>query len=341
MKRILTYIIIYPAAIMLLLSACQKEEVPVFEGGAIDEFMIRTEQLASTKSYTGGEIKKFEANDSIRVFGFFKAAESSSRGLRFMPAHNDSVGATYIYEKDVLGWHRFVKQSSVGAWRSGFFHDFTAYYLLKKPESKEVEYIMDNKGLAHEELLWGETKNVEFRGDAQIIPQITFQHQLSRIKVRILHDMDTNASDEFTVKEFRFELDNKRAVFNVETGEWNDDDASGDVQLSFPLNSAITLDDSNRLEPLDAAECWTLPGRTISKFEVLISKGTGIGDEKYVSVDFESHSGFTSEVKTKAGYVTILQLELTNLKPIVFTVSLTPWIVQPHSGEISDDEPTP
>ena len=336
MKRILTYIIIYPVAIMLLLPACQKEEVPVFDGVAIDEFMVRTEQLASTKAYTGGEIEKFDTNDSIRVFGFFKAASSSTRGLRFMPAHNDSVGATYIYEKDVLGWHRFVKQSNVGAWRSGFYHDFTAYYLLNKPESKEVEYIMDSKGLAHEELLWGETKNEYFSGAAQIIPQITFQHQLSRIKVRVLHDMDTNASDAFSLTEFRFTLDNKEAVFNVETGEWSNSVTPEDVELSFELNPSVELRNTNRLKPIDAAECWVLPGRTISDFNLRIKNDISEKEEE-VEVKFKSHSGFTNEVKTKAGYITILQLELTNLKPIIFTVSLTPWNVEKHLGEISDD----
>ena len=336
MKRIPTYILI----ISLLLSACRKEEEQPASNVVINELMVRSEQMTTTKAYTQGEITEFETNDSIRVFGFFKAA-TGDPATRFMPPIADVVpGATYVYERDVNGWHRFLNVSDAGAWRSGFYHDFTAYFLVDKPATNEVTYTMTATGLPPKELLWGETKDVPFSGDAQVIPRITFKHQLSRIRITRIHDLELNPGEVFNVINYSFKLDGKTAVFNVETGTWSGISAE-DVLLSFGLNEQ--LHDGNRLEDKFVTEFWVLPDRTITDFEMQIEQEIPPAplQLKTIPVTFKGHTNPTADIETKAGYVSTLRVEIGNLKPIVFTVSLEPWTVEKKTGEIKDPDPQP
>ena len=327
MKRTPTYLLTF---LLLLFASCEEQE-PITGNASINEFLTEVEQAKTTRPLTWpGEKEKFEKNDTIHVFGFSKAL-SGGVGTRFMPNDDNSTGATYLSDnRDVLGWHRFKAYGSdIGLWRDGFYHDFTAYYYIPKFETKNQTFTMDSSGLPPKELLWGKTENVFFNGNVVVIPQITFKHQLSRIRIKVIHNMDSIAAESHTLEKIAFNLDNRSADFNVETGQWSNDSGGA---IGIELFPDTTLVDITQLESTDIIECWVLPNREISSFYVTLEN-----DPVPILVPFKHHfDPNIDKVITKPGYITELQLEFGEIRTIIFTVRLVPWEKVEKESDITD-----
>jgi len=326
MKRVPTYSLTF---LLLLFASCEEQE-PIIGNTSIIEFLTEVEQAKTTRSWTG-EKTVFENGDTIYVFGSAKTS-SGGTGVRFMPADDDSTGAAYISDnRDVLGWHRFkASGSDIGLWRDGFYHDFTAYYYTPKFETKNQTFTMDSLGLPPKELLWGETKNVFFNGNAIVIPKITFKHQLSRIRIKVIHDMAPEDALSFAISKIAFNLNNSSADFNVETGQWS---SGFGGPIGIELFPDTTLVDITRLESTDIIECWVLPNKEISDFYVTLE-----GTLDPILVPFIHNSDpSVKNVITKPGYITELQLEFGDIRTIIFTVSLMPWEKVREERDITDE----
>ena len=326
MKQILTYISIIS---LLFFSSCEEKE-PVMGGGvSINEFMTEVERARISRSFDDNNKTEFAIGDTIYVFGLAKATTGDT-GIRFMPNDNDDTGDRYIYEADVLGWHRFQAfESEIGLWRDGFYHDFTAYHHASKFEFKDQTFAMDSSGLAPNELLWGEVKNVFFSGNSVIIPKITFNHQLSRIRIKVIHNMAPGDAQNCTINKITFNLNNSSADFNAEKGQWsNYSGGSSGIKLLPGKN----LDEIPRLTSEEIIECWVLPTCLIDDFYVTLD---GIEDPILVSFKHNFDPNISPPI-TKPGYITELQMEFGDVRMIVFTVNLVPWVKVKKESVIED-----
>ena len=326
MKQISTYLSIIA---LLFFSSCEEKE-PVTESVTlINEFMTEVEQAKITRSFDDDNKREFIIDDTIYVFGFAKATTGDT-GIRFMPDDNNDTGDKYIYEADVLGWHRFKAfGSEIGLWRDGFYHDFTAYYYTSKFLTKNQTFVMNSSGLDPDELLWGEVKNIFFSGNSVVIPKITFKHQLSRIRIRVVHDMAPEDAEAFTINEITFNLDNSSADFNAETGQWSNH-TGGTIGIGLYPNE--NLNNIARLTSEAITECWVLPNKAISNFYVTLD---GSLDPIPVFFKNDFNPNITQPI-TKPGYITELQMEFSDIRTIIFTVNLVPWVKIQKESDITD-----
>jgi hypothetical protein len=334
---------IYLLPLFLLLAACHEtEQAPEASTIVISELIAETEQMPTSKA---GEKEEFGAGDKIHVFGFAdKSSPSSTRGTRFMPDVNylatSGVGLTYTYfDESYNRGSRFRRtplpgdpDPEVGFWRVGEYHDFTAYYFAGlKPTAEEQLFAMGTTGLPREELLWGETMNLLYRGDAVIRPEIKFKHQLSRIRVELIHNMNDDVAEDFTITGLEVGLNKEQAKFNFVEGEWTG--YSGTTILTESLNKNLK-DDIEPLvvTPLTDEDWWVLPGCDIELTLHYKRFENGAFVDYSPVVPFENNITGESPT-TRKGYITVLRLHINDVKPIIFTVSLEDWNVEKHSGE--------
>ena len=224
---------IYLLPLFLLLAACHEtEQVPETSTIVISELIAETEQMPTSRAANGEKIK-FEDGDKIHVFGFYKSSPSPTRGTRFMPDVNylttSGIGLTYTYLNESYNrGSRFRRTPTggdpeVGFWRVGQYHDFTAYYFAGlRPTGEDQLFPMGTTGLPDEELLWGEVMDLPYNGNAVIRPEIKFKHQLSRIRVELIHNMNDDVAEDFTITGLEVALNAEQAKFNFAEGEWTD-----------------------------------------------------------------------------------------------------------------------
>ena len=351
MKYNIKYLIL-----ILSLYACEKiphTQQPPSE--TINEFLIIEEEMESTIARSSvNDNKEFISGDSIRLYGYSKqiaGAETPAQGReRFMPEADGISGATYKYSKDQTGgWHRFFRDEStdqiMGFWRVGFFHDFSAYYSEITPTTGDsIRFIMSsretNPGLVPKNLLWGESRDIYFSGDAQIIPKIRFYHQLSRVRVEVMHDMPPVAIEDICIDSIKFDLAKSGATFNLETGLWrNWVDTPITIAKEFSPSDG-QMDDTKfpRLKFIEIADLWVLPHCTLSDFKFYLTQGT---NEKDFEIDFKDlfndNGDEPTEIITKPGYVTTLRIQFGEIKQIIYTISLQPWHRTEVESIIKDD----
>ena len=334
-----------------LFYACEEVEHVSESFSEINEFLIQREPEVTTTLRSSGDSKEtFVSGDQIYVYGFSKPVAGASTlidgRVRFMPTVGE-IGTIYEYERNRDdGWHRFKRTPSlidpeIGYWRTKQYHDFTAYYYDHTPAqiTRELELEMTATGLPKEELLWGEVKDIYFSGEALVIPEIKFKHQLSRIRVLVMHDMADIAAEDFDITGIQFKLDKSAATFNLETGEWTNS-VSEEHQIAEAFTD-LEMDDFPKLEFQEITDLWVLPYCTISDFKFsLIQHELPLPD---FSVNFEGHfddsgTGNPTTIVTKPGYITTLRILFGKIKPIIFTVSLDPWDVQSKTSTITDIE---
>jgi len=331
---------------VLLLYSCEKVEQVSESVSVINEFLIQKESVTTSDLKSTGSKDIFTSGDEIYLYGYSKSSNSPTIGTRFLPMADNTTGVTYEYEEDKNEWQRFLRNENdgleIGFWKTGLFHDFRAYYLETKPATPNLELTLTSDGLPKEDLLWGEVKNVYFSGAEYTIPQIKFKHQLSRIRVDVMHDIDMEGvtSEDFKITEIKFNLDKKKATFNLETGEWDSEDLTGIlIKEEFPSGKSIPIP---KLTFEEVAEWWVLPESTLSDFMFHLSRKGEDDAEPYV-VKFENlfeetEDGEPAVVKTKAGYITVLRIKLGDIKQIIFTVSLEPWEKHPEKETITDKD---
>ena len=335
---------------VLLLCACEGAQYVPESFVETNEFLVKKESAVTMRTRSSSEWVKdiFEPNDIIYIYGYSKQVEGAATVAdgrnRFMPVSDNTTvttGAAYEYYSDQNnGWYRFYRDPDVddgqeiGFWRSRQYHDFTAYYYDPMPISPNLELEMTTIGLPKNELLWGDTTDIYFSGDAHVIPRIRFEHQLSRIRVDVVHEMNVPTADNFKVMKLELNLDRKKASFNLETGEWTD-----------PLGSILLTADPNedflyieQLDPTPIHEWWVLPYCEISDFKLYLMRDNVVLDEP-IEVEFQNYLDPLKTPITQSGYITVLRLEFGDIKSIIFTVSLEPWDpYRPEDDiEINDD----
>ena len=350
---------IYSLPILLSLAACQGiERVP--ETSLVSELTVKTEQMQTTRAVDPNEKKEFELNDEIHIFGFFKPAASTERSnVRFMPDvvnYGDASGAgltfKYMDSQSVASrGHRFGRTKTdatteMGFWQIGQYHDFTAYYLppyISKPMGTEEEILfeMDQSGLQPGELLWGESLNWIYRGDSEVKPVINFKHQLSRIRVELIHDMDEITAGNFIITGLDIQLSKQQASFNVAEGSWTA--GTGSVTLTKEVNIPLEDVPFATLKTITDNDWWVLPGCSIGTFTLYFVNGkneNGEDNETLTEVIFNHNDFPNTPPITRKGYVTVLRLHINDIRSIIFTATLQGW-EEVNSGEniiIIDDE---
>ena len=343
-----TKYLIYPL-LALLLSACENDDrhAPELPSPTIDELEVRTMQPIVTTTTRAGEKNQFESGDNIYIYGFAKQTAGTA-GTRFMPENPNTAGATYQYDKPLDGaikWHRFKSTpepgQTLGFWRTGQYHDFNAYYYHPKPTGPTIDFPMTATGLPEQELLWGRKEDELFTGQVHIIPKIEFNHQLSRIRVEVMHDIPEVASENFVLTALGFDLNKSKATFEMETGTWIDSTlTTHPIKKEFPL-PGLEMNEIAfpRLKLVEVTDLWVLPYSRIEDFKIYYTQS---GVLKFPTVDFESlfdyNGGVPTVIVTKPGYITTLRVQFGEIKPIIFTVSLEPWISVPGGGTITQDD---
>ena len=330
----------------LLLISCEDADQVQESISEVNEFLVQKEQETAPNLRASASKDVFVSGDKIHVYGYSKSLEGGT-GTRFMPLDNGTIGATYVYEKDQDGWHRFLRDQTdgleMGFWRTGLYHDFIAYYREQQPVSPNLVFTLASDGLPKKELLWGKANDIYFSGEARIIPKITFKHQLSRIKVEVLHDMDNITTEDFKITQIEYKLNRSEATFNLEAGLWsNIVNASPGHQITETFSGGIVMNNTDfpKLTLVEIADWWVLPGSSLSDFVFSIRQK---GKNKDFPMSFESlfdenETGIPTEIITKPGYITVLRIEFGEIKQIIFTVSLRPWEVDARSGDITDNE---
>jgi|GEM_PF-3488855 len=347
---------IYSLSLLLLMTACNRAEHVPGSLSVISELIAETEQMGLSRALTGK--KTFESGDQIHLFGFVKPASSGTRGTRFMPAVITSgIGLTYTYMNSTsLRGYRFGRTvtglDEVGLWQVGQYHDFAAYYFAGGKFSAETKVfsIDDETGLLPEELLWGETKNWLYRGDATIRPEIKFKHKLSRIRVELVHDMNEVAAGNFTITKLEFELNKDKREFDVVEGTWADIGGAGIATLEQDVDKALEDIPIAKVMTITDSDWWVPPGCTINNFVLHFINGKdGNGDDNHTStpVGIFTHNDTNTPlapVVTREGYITVLRLHINDVKPIIFTVELQEWsdndryeIVIDEGNKVEDD----
>ena len=262
MKHIIKYLIF-----ALLLYSCEEKQRVSESFPEINEFSAKKELPITTTTKSHADSKEtFKSGDTIYVYGFSKSVAGASTPVegrnRFMPAADGTIGAAYGYYSDLgSNWYRFKKVDDVemGFWRTGQYHDFTAYYYDPKPTSADLILAMDSTGLPKKELLWGQTKDVFFSGQAHIIPEIRFEHKLSRIRVEIMHDMDNITTENFTLEKIQLKLDKSGETFNMETGTWkNPVNPVGKIKIVEAFDPSWIMDNIEfpKLTFVPIADLW-------------------------------------------------------------------------------------
>ena len=349
MKRKFKYLLF-----ILLLCSCEDVQDVPESFSEVNEFSVRKEQLVTTTAKSSGSKDAFGINDEIYIYGYSKL-NTGDPGDRFMPKASGTIGAAYQYHMSYNNisqeaWYRFQRVQSgsdqeMGFWRTKQYHDFVAYY----SESSDMVFSMDETGLPEEDLLWGKVEDVYFSGEAHIIPEIKLQHQLSRIRVEVVHDMQGITSENFEIVKIEFNLSKKEAAFDRETRDWINIDASGQQIVKnfppdYPSGFGMQMDENKfpRAELVEIADWWVLPDCKLSNFEFTITQS---GAEKSFSdVLFESfldNTGGPAEIITKPGCITVLRIEFGEVKQIIFTVSLEDWDVKKESSSITEEEIAP
>ena len=347
-KKKMKHEIIYLLFALLLFSCSEEHHVQESFSEMNDFFVEKESAITTTTRSSSGPKDGFELNDEIHIYGYSKLTPGASTPAegrnRFMPIADDvtpTIGAAYEFVSNQSGgWYRFYRDPSIddgqliGFWRTRQYHDFAAYYFEPKPTTPVLEFEMDSDGLLQNELLWGDTTDIYFSGEVQIIPRITFKHQLSRIRVEGVHDMNIPTSSNFEIDWLELGLDKQKASFDLETGKWSNILVS---PLTLTAVPNTFLDEGNQLEPINIHEWWVLPGCTISDFKLNIKRGT-LSETKEVSFqDFFDPDD--TEPITKPGYITVLRLEFGDAKSIIFTVSLEPWdLYRPENPIVIDDD---
>ena len=344
MKQKMLYLIF-----ILLASACEDTlHEPELSSLSISDFLVQRGSMTAMEMRSSGESKDtFKTGDLIRVYGYAKLDSSAitfAEGReRFMPIEDGATGFAYIYNAtQPNNWCHFSRgigdaSLKMGFWRNGFYHDFSAYYFPDEPTSNEIEYNMVDTGLPRKDLLWGATKNIYFSGETHLVPEITFRHQLSRIRVEAMHDMESITSEDFFIEQITFHLDKSEATFNLETGLWTDS-IVGDIQIDKVYASLqMTNENFPRLNFIQIADWWVLPNCKLSDFEFSINQK---GTPKSFMIDFENllndDGDELTEIITKPGYITTLRIQFGEIKQIIFTVSLQPWDIDEKESEIGD-----
>ena len=363
MKHLTKYILF-----MLLLNSCHKEQQPPFPM-TIAGLDVNGEKTGEERALGAKDKFGFENGvpDRIYIYGWFKSLINGSR-TRFMPEEGDgltphldaSSGATYTFKKDESsGWQRFERiivpavDEKMPYWRPSFYHDFAGYYYydrtgFTKPDTAtdEINFVMTNdgsgsnsgSGLENREFLWGETKNYLFTGTSQVIPRILFKHQLSRIRVEMLHDMAAIATENFAVHSISLNIDRTANTFYTQTGEWEDDTPVPYTLEKMWLSTLVLGIDipAPRLESFPIHEWWVLPDCKISDFKLNMSKSAA--PPILYEMDFKDiFDQITTTVKTKPGYITVIRIKFGDIKPIIFSVTLDPWDSKTiDAGNITD-----
>ena len=365
MKHLIKYILF-----VLLLSSCNKDAQPP-SLVMIADLEVNSENTKETKALD--QKNKFEIingnPDKIYIYGWSKSTIGGVR-TRFMPKEGDGItpkldassGATYTFKRDELsGWQRFERiivpavDENMPYWRPSFYHDFAGYYYYfdevgyEKPVNATDELIfamaMDGSvpnsgsGLENRELLWGETQDFLFAGGSQVIPRILFKHQLSRIRVEMLHDMDDITTDNFAVSSITLDIDRTENTFYTQTGLWEDDTpTSYTLTKEWPDPNPLVLGTdipAPRLETFKVHEWWVLPNCEISNFVLRMYKSALLN--VYPMSFKDIFDDLVTTVTTKPGYVTVIRIKFGDIKPIIFSVTLDPWETVPTNvGDITD-----
>jgi len=331
------YILTYCFSLLLLLVACHEtEEMPKFSSAAISELMAETKQIQVTRATEGKTA--FTTGDEIYVFGFAKPSPGVGQGDRFMPDNvnfpSSGVGLAFTYG-NYSSKERFGREEDdldpnweMGFWRVGQHHKFTAYYLDSQAPTEVISFAMSSGGLPEEDFLWGESEEVYFSGESVIVPKIIFKHQLSRIRVELIHDMEKSSAEGFTITQLDVHLDKIQDEFNVATGEWKNDPSSpltltqlGDKKLSTIEALEVTHITDN--------DWWTLPDCEIEMLTLHFEE-----DPNPKEVTFKHHYDPNAKIMTKAGYITVLRLHIDDVLPIIFTATLEDWDVYNVAKEI-------
>ena len=324
------HILINCVWVLLLLTACQEtESLPKSSSPEIGELMARTEQIKiSTRS--SSEKKEFEIGDEIFVFGFAKTTDPGKELELFMPDDvSSTVGLTFIYD-NYLSRIRFGREATIpdpemGFWRVGQWHKFNAYYRSAKSDTEVLTFTMDEDGLTPEDFLWGESNEVYFNGDAVLTPTITFKHQLSRIRVELVHDTEPHDAENITITGLDVKLNRKQDNFDLVTGKWEELTPKIPIVLE-QRDLGKNLKGIERLvaEPITSDDWWTLPNCEIIE---LILYFTRNGTPYDTTVTFKSNNDPNASPVTRAGYITQLRLHIDDIKSIVFTAALKDWDV--------------
>ena len=362
MKHLIKYTLF-----MLLLSSCNKEQQPP----VLMPITGLEANNESTKERALGSKNEFGVEnsnpDKIYIYGWSKSTIGGLK-TRFMPEEGDggtphldaSSGATYTYKRTELsGWQRFERvivptvDEYMPYWRPSFYHDFAGYYYYfdeagyekQGSDTDELTFTMapdgsgpnSGSGLENRELLWGEEKDYLFTGASQIIPQIPFKHQLSRIRVEMVHDLPDVASSLFEVNSISLEIDRKSNIFYTQTGDWEDAPSTAytlEKIWTTPLTLGVDIS-APRLESFPIHEWWVLPNCVISNFELDMSIS---GTSETYSLNFtDIFDQTTTTVKTKPGYITVVRIKFGDIKPIIFSVTLDPWDTKSiNAGNIID-----
>ena len=355
MKKALTYTLF---VLLLSLNACNEIGPESEHLLTIGDLEIVSEKTSETRALGAKDDFGLEngLGDRIYVYGWSKAFANGPR-TRFMPeesAIDARSGATYTYSKDEpSGWQRFIRtvpggDNKIPYWRPSFYHDFAGYYYydrtgFTKPISAtdEIAFVMaaNGGGLVRRELLWGETTNYLFTGESQVIPRILFKHQLSRIRVEMLHDMDDVATDNFAVSSITLDIDRTENLFYTQTGLWkNDTPTTYTLVQEWPDPNPLRLGTdipAPRLETFPIHEWWVLPGCEISNFVLNMYKSAALNTYPMSFKDIFDDSNVT--VTTKPGYITVIRVKFGDIKPIIFSVTLDPWkTVSTNVGNITD-----
>ena len=331
----------------LLLCSCEEGQHVSESFSEIDGFYVKKEQVQKTMTRSSGNKETFVSGDKIYLYGYAKLHVDST-ATRFMPDAAGTTGIAYQYDRDQDGWHRFQRISTssdpeMGFWRTGQYHDFTAYHMDPQPASSNLILEMNETGLPPKEILWGEVKNIFFSGEVHVIPKITFKHQLSRIRVEVMHDMEEITSENFEITRIEFDLDKKGATFDLEKGLWKDiiPETNGHhIVEAFSPALVMTDEKFPKLVLTEVADWWVLPNCTLSDFKFSITQSSV---NKEFIIDFENlfngnDNGEPTTIVTKPGYITVLRVQFGEIKQIIFTVSLIPWDVQSEESSITDEE---
>ena len=316
----------------------------------ITEFTAQSESptVTNVRGFYDDDVKEeFAANDKIYLYGFAKR-DAGDPGVRFMPFADNKAGIPYAYYSGNPGdeWHRFHRDESdpyqeIGYWRGGMYHDFAAYYYEGDAPvvDGDLTLAMTTEGLPKQDVLWGRVDDIHFSGDTHIIPRIKLQHQLSRIRVEVMHDNDAITMDNFKVASVEFMLDHDKGAVDFETGTWSIPASPPQQPIKIIKNygSGLEMGGFPRLVPSEIDDIWVLPGCTLSGFKLALYNGAQLQLPKEVVFrDEMNNTGSPLEIVTQSGYITVLRILFGDIKQIIFTVSLEEWRTTEKDVVITD-----
>lgn len=169
---------------VLMGAACTnqvEDAIPV--SGQPIEFSVQSDwkEIPNTRSNPGKP--KFEAPDSIQIFGFHRSSSSDSDDVKFMYRVNDR-NRGQIVKYDGENWSYSPKRFWPKKGILDFYAGYPEYSVLNDETNHKMTYEQPSFNPLGLDLLWGVSNNHDCAKDRNKNVEITMKHALARVNIK-------------------------------------------------------------------------------------------------------------------------------------------------------------